>query len=44
MIVETLRSWHSHKNRAASDDAILFSMSDLPVLEALKLDQEEAKE
>ena len=42
--VVPLWSWHSHENRSASDEAILFSMSDLPVLEALKLYREEPGE
>ncbi|HZH85630.1 MAG TPA: cupin domain-containing protein, partial [Phototrophicaceae bacterium] len=32
---------HSHLNRSASDEAILFSMSDGPVLKALDLYREE---
>jgi len=32
---------HSHLNRSASDEAILFSMSDAPVLKALDLYREE---
>jgi gentisate 1,2-dioxygenase len=36
--------WHGHRhiNRSASDDAILFSMSDAPVLKALNLYREES--
>jgi gentisate 1,2-dioxygenase len=36
--------WHDHRhsNRSSSDDAILFSMSDAPVLRALELYREEA--
>ncbi|MSP37075.1 MAG: cupin domain-containing protein [Deltaproteobacteria bacterium] len=40
--VVPLWSWHSHENRSKSDEAILFSVSDLPVMEALKLLREEA--
>ncbi len=36
--------WHSHENSSSSSDAVLFSMSDKPVLEALALDREEARE
>jgi gentisate 1,2-dioxygenase len=32
---------HGHLNRSSSDDAILFSMSDAPVLKALDLYREE---
>lgn len=42
--VVPLWSWHSHENRSASDEAILFSMTDQPVLEALKLYREEPRE
>jgi gentisate 1,2-dioxygenase len=42
--VVPLWSWHSHRNRSKDDEAILFSMSDRPVLEALKLYREEAGE
>ena len=36
-------SWHEHRfaNDSLSDDAILFSMTDRPVLEALRLYREE---
>jgi gentisate 1,2-dioxygenase len=36
--------WHAHRhlNRSSSEDAILFSMSDAPVLKALDLYREEA--
>jgi gentisate 1,2-dioxygenase len=36
--------WHPHRhiNRSPSDDAILFSMSDAPVLKALDLYREES--
>jgi gentisate 1,2-dioxygenase len=33
---------HRHLNRSSSDEAILFSMSDAPVLKALDLYREEA--
>ncbi|MBM4262228.1 MAG: cupin domain-containing protein [Deltaproteobacteria bacterium] len=39
-----LWAWHSHQNRSKSDDAILFSVSDRPVMEALKLFREEPGE
>jgi gentisate 1,2-dioxygenase len=39
-----LWSWHSHQNHSQTDAAILFSVSDLPVMEALKLYREEAGE
>jgi len=42
--VVPLWSWHSHQNRSKDKDAILFSMSDMPVMEALKLYREEAGE
>ncbi len=42
--VVPLWSWHSHQNQSKSDEAILFSVSDLPVMEALKLYREEAGE
>ena len=42
--VVPLWSWHSHQNRSKDDEAILFSMSDRPVMEALKLYREEAGE
>jgi gentisate 1,2-dioxygenase len=42
--VVPLWAWHSHQNRSASEEAILFSVSDLPVMEALKLYREEAGE
>jgi len=41
--VVPLWSWHSHQNHS-KDEAILFSMSDRPVMEALKLYREEAGE
>ena len=33
--------WHAHENRSATDDAILFSVSDAPTLNALNLYREE---
>jgi len=39
-----LWSWHSHQNGSMSAEAILFSVSDLPVMEALKLYREEVGE
>jgi gentisate 1,2-dioxygenase len=42
--VVPLWSWHSHQNRSKDGEAILFSMSDLPVMEALHLYREEARE
>ncbi|MET0502429.1 MAG: cupin domain-containing protein, partial [Candidatus Binatia bacterium] len=42
--VVPLWSWHSHQNRSQAEAAILFSVSDLPVMEALKLYREEAGE
>jgi gentisate 1,2-dioxygenase len=36
-----LWSWHSHENRSQREEAILFSMSDKPVIEALRLYREE---
>jgi gentisate 1,2-dioxygenase len=41
--VVPLWSWHSHQN-PSKEEAILFSMSDQPVMEALKLYREEAGE
>ena len=41
--VVPLWSWHSHQNRS-NEEAILFSMSDRPVMEALKLFREEPGE
>ena len=37
-----LWAWHSHKNGAKNEDAILFSVNDMPVMKALKLYREEA--
>ena len=34
--------WHAHENRSGSEDAVLFSVSDKPVLEKLNLYREEA--
>ncbi len=42
--VVPLWAWHSHQNRSASDAAMLFSVSDLPVMEALQLLREEPGE
>ena len=42
--VVPLWSWHSHRNVSNNAEALLFSVSDLPVLEALKLYREEAGE
>ena len=42
--VVPLWSWHSHQNRSKTDEAILFSVSDLPVMDALKLLREEVGE
>jgi gentisate 1,2-dioxygenase len=42
--VVPLWSWHSHRNRSVREEAILFSMSDMPVVEALKLYREEVGE
>jgi gentisate 1,2-dioxygenase len=42
--VVPLWSWHSHQNGSKNAEAILFSVSDLPVMEALKLYREEAGE
>lgn len=38
-----LWSWHEHANRSSSDEAILFSMNDAPVLKAFGLYREEGK-
>ncbi|MGV9847483.1 cupin domain-containing protein [Streptomyces sp. NPDC003442] len=35
-------SWHQHANMAASDDAVLFSFNDFPVMRALAFHREEA--
>ena len=42
--VVPLWSWHSHQNRSKKEEAILFSTSDRPVMEALKLYREEPGE
>ena len=42
--VVPLWSWHSHQNRSNEEEAILFSTSDMPVMEALKLYREEVGE
>jgi gentisate 1,2-dioxygenase len=42
--VVPLWSWHSHQNRSKDEEAILFSMSDIPVMEALQLYREEPGE
>ena len=42
--VVPLWSWHSHQNRAKDHEAILFSVSDLPVMEALGLYREKPGE
>ena len=42
--VVPLSSWHSHQNGSNSDEALLFSVSDLPVMAALKLLREEVGE
>ncbi|HEY7218796.1 MAG TPA: cupin domain-containing protein [Candidatus Binatia bacterium] len=42
--VVPLWSWHSHFNRSQTEEAILFSVSDKPVLDALKLYREEPGE
>ena len=42
--VVPLWAWHSHQNRSPSDEAILFSVSDMPVLKALRLYREEPGE
>jgi gentisate 1,2-dioxygenase len=42
--VVPLWSWHSHRNASQADPAVLFSVSDRPVMEALKLYREEPGE
>jgi len=42
--VVPLWSWHSHRNGSQADPAILFSVSDRPVMEALRLYREEPGE
>jgi gentisate 1,2-dioxygenase len=39
-----LWSWHKHANRSSTEEAILFSMHDLPVLKAFGLYREEQQE
>jgi gentisate 1,2-dioxygenase len=39
-----LWSWHEHANDSSTEEAILFSMHDVPVLKAFGLYREEAKE
>jgi len=39
-----LWSWHEHANRSSKEEAILFSMHDLPILKAFGLYREEAQE
>jgi gentisate 1,2-dioxygenase len=39
-----LWSWHEHANRSSTEEAILFSMHDLPVLKAFGLYREEHQE
>lgn len=36
-------AWHEHVNESSSEDAILFSVSDRPVLDALRLYREESQ-
>jgi gentisate 1,2-dioxygenase len=42
--VVPLWSWHSHQNQSRQKESILFSVSDRPVVEALKLYREEPGE
>lgn len=42
--VVPLWAWHAHENASNEDEAILFSMNDLPLMEALKLSAEETKD
>ncbi len=42
--VVPLWSWHSHQNRSKEKEAILFSVNDMPLMEALKLYREEPGE
>jgi gentisate 1,2-dioxygenase len=39
-----LWSWHEHANRSTKEEAILFSMHDLPILKAFGLYREEKRE
>ncbi|MBI2988710.1 MAG: cupin domain-containing protein [Deltaproteobacteria bacterium] len=41
--VVPLWSWHEHANRSATEDAVLFSMNDAPVLKAFGLYREEGQ-
>jgi len=41
--VVPLWCWHGHQNRSKSEEAILFSVNDMPLMEALKLYREEAE-
>jgi gentisate 1,2-dioxygenase len=41
--VVPLWSWHEHANRSSTEEAILFSMNDTPVLEAFGLYREEGQ-
>ena len=34
-------AWHEHINRSKSEDAILFSVNDIPIVEAFNLYREE---
>lgn len=43
-LVVPLWHWHEHANRSASEDAILFSMNDAPVLKAFGLYREERQD
>jgi gentisate 1,2-dioxygenase len=42
--VVPLWSWHSHQNRSKDHEAILFSMNDMPLMEAVSLYREEPGE
>jgi gentisate 1,2-dioxygenase len=42
--VVPLWSWHSHRNSSRQNESIMFSVSDRPVVEALKLYREESEE
>ncbi|MCZ6886034.1 MAG: NADPH dehydrogenase, partial [Alphaproteobacteria bacterium] len=42
--VVPLWAWHAHENASNEDEAILFSMNDLPLMEALKLSAEETED
>jgi gentisate 1,2-dioxygenase len=35
-------AWHEHANASATEDAVLFCLSDLPVMRALGLYREQA--